>query len=421
MPNYLDLFAGAGGLSEGFLQAGFDPVAHIEMDEAACYTLKTRCAYKWLERQGQGQIYGEYLRNHISRDTFYRKIPPEILNTVLHCEISQDTIEGLVHQVEDLLGNEQLDLIVGGPPCQAYSVIGRARSENRMIGDQRNYLYRMYAQFLLRLQPQYFVFENVLGLLSAKDEDGELHFDNMRQLFRQCGYSVEYQILNARDYGVLQNRKRIILIGKHGLHNNFYPDIPEIHSNCYVEEIFRDLPEIHAGEGVPTMVDTKLLHSDYLIESGIKRHDGGPVTLHYARPHTVQDLEIYRRVVRAWNDQHSRLRYDELPDQLRTHRNRNSFLDRFKVVAANLPYSQTVTAHISKDGHYYIHPSIDQNRSITPREAARLQTFPDDYYFESVSGIPSRTAAFKQIGNAVPVRLALSVATALLNEMEDIN
>ena len=91
----------------------------------------------------------------------------------------------------------------------------------------------------------------------------------------------------------------------------------------------------------------------------------------------------------------------------------DSFLDRFKVVAADLSYSQTVVAHLAKDGHYYIHPDIRQNRSITPREAARLQTFPDNYYFESVSGRPSRTYAFKQIGNAVPVNLAFSIAKAI--------
>ena len=104
----------------------------------------------------------------------------------------------------------------------------------------------------------------------------------------------------------------------------------------------------------------------------------------------------------------------DLPEHLRTHKNTTSFLDRFKVVAGNLTFAQTVVAHICRDGHYYIHPDKKQNRSLTPREAARIQTFPDNYYFESASGKPSRTLAYKQIGNAVPVRLAKCIATALM-------
>lgn len=113
------------------------------------------------------------------------------------------------------------------------------------------------------------------------------------------------------------------------------------------------------------------------------------------------------------------MRYSDLPERLKTHKNQDSFLDRFKVVAADEDSSQTVVAHIAKDGHYYIHPSLEQNRSLTPREAARLQTFPDDYYFESVSGTPSRTDAYRQIGNAVPVRLAYVIAQQLWGIMEN--
>lgn len=419
MPKFLDLFAGAGGLSEGFIQAGYTPVAHVEMDVAACYTLKTRAAFHWLKDNGDIELYNQYLSGKMTRDEFYSHIPSKVLDTVLTCEISSDTLSEVFTKLDQILGNEKLDLIVGGPPCQAYSLAGRARSETKMVGDKRNYLYRHYAEFLRKYQPKYFVFENVLGLLSAKDEDGSLHFDNMRNLFREYGYSTDFRPLNASDYGVLQNRKRIILIGKLGKNQkDFYPEIKKITTTHKVGELFCDLPFIHAGEGQITPVATNHYTGKYLYESGIKDYDLEPVTFYQARPNTEQDLEIYRIVVDAWNKKKTRINYADLPERLRTHKNVTSFLDRFKVVAGNLTFAQTVVAHISRDGHYYIHPDIQQNRSLTPREAARIQTFPDNYYFESVTGKPSRTLAYKQIGNAVPVRLAYHIACALADRFD---
>lgn len=414
MPNYLDIFAGAGGLSEGFIRAGYEPIAHIEMDKAACYTLKTRLAYKWLSDHQDSTTYMRYLKREITRQELYDKVPEELLQTVLNYEISENNLKEIFQKVDQILNGKPLDLIVGGPPCQAYSLVGRARDENGMMGDSRNYLYVLYAEFLRKYRPMYFVFENVIGLLSAKDIDGKLYFDKMCKLFKECGYSIEYRQLNAKDYGILQNRSRIILIGKYGQHKEFYPNIPKISSNCTVEEIFKDLPKIKAGEGDYGLTLTRHYNGNYLFDSKIKEYDLAPVTLHCARPNSTQDLKIYKKVVQLWNKEKKRLSYTDLPKKLQSQNNMNSFLDRFKVVAADLPYSQTVVAHISKDGHYFIHPDIKQNRSLTPREVARLQTFPDNYYFESASGRPSRTTAFKQIGNAVPVLLAEKIATALL-------
>lgn len=256
MPRFLDLFAGAGGLSEGFLRAGYEAVAHVEMDVAACYTLKTRMAYHWLKDHDQLDIYDQYLNREITRNQFYEHIPHGVLESVLNYEISTETLPAIFEEVDALVGDEPLDLIIGGPPCQAYSLAGRSRSETRMVGDQRNYLYRHYAEFLKRYRPRYFVFENVLGLLSAKDEDGTLHFDNMRALFRECGYSTEFRPLNASDYGVLQNRKRIILIGVRGEHEDFYPEIPVVQNRYLVNEVFGDLPAIAAGGGTTEPVPT---------------------------------------------------------------------------------------------------------------------------------------------------------------------
>lgn len=414
MPKFLDLFAGAGGLSEGFLRAGYTPVAHVEMDIAACYTLRTRAAYHWLKKNNQLNVYNQYLNGKLTRDEFYKKIPHDILSSILNYEISEKNLPTIFSEIDKKLDGHKLDLIIGGPPCQAYSLAGRSRAENRMVGDKRNYLYRLYAEFLKKYKPAYFVFENVAGLLSAKDEDGSLHLENMRKLFYDSGYSTELRLLNASEYGVLQNRKRIILIGCHGTRMDFYPEIPCNNNKYIVDDVLCDLPAIKAGEGSFAPVKTYPYRRTYLFESGIKEFDTETVTLHQARPHTDQDLEIYKIVVTNWNKNQRRLQYTDLPERLRSHKNTRSFLDRFKVVAKNLPYAQTVVAHISRDGHYYIHPDILQNRSLTPREAARLQTFPDNYYFESITGKPSRTYAYKQIGNAVPVCLAHSIAAALL-------
>jgi len=413
MPKFLDLFAGAGGLSEGFIREGYTPVAHVEMDGAACYTLKTRTAFHWLNKNNLSNKYKDYLNGKLSRTDLYDLIPNDKLSTIIHAEINESTLQGIFSKIDTCLDGDKLDLIVGGPPCQAYSLVGRSRDKNGMRGDKRNYLFVNYAEFLKRYKPSYFVFENVLGLLSAKDEHGELYFDKMRKLFKKVGYETEYEVLSADEHGVLQNRKRIILIGKRGKTKGFYPTLNKIDSTYTVNEIFSGLPQLKAGEGSMLPFATKQTNSDYLFQSGI-RNKAIPITMHVARPHTEQDLEIYRIAVQKWNASQERLNYNDLPDRLKTHKNRKSFTDRFKVVAADLPASHTVVAHISKDGHYYIHPDIKQNRSLTPREAARIQTFPDDYFFESVAEKAGRTAAYKQIGNAVPVLMGQKVAHQLI-------
>ena len=331
-------------------------------------------------------------------------------------------MEQIFQLIDQLLQGEQIDLIVGGPPCQAYSVAGRARDKNRMLGDKRNFLYIYYARFLERYQPKYFVFENVKGLLSAKDEDGELYLKKMKELFNEFGYEADQDVLVANDYGVPQNRKRVILVGKRGENVDFFNQkLSEDTSNSFViNDLLNDLPVLNAGEGKVKSTCLQRKPSQHLFDMGIWSeeeigipHLDFPITWHQARPHTEQDLEIYRRAVAQWDKEKSRLAYDSLPEYLKTHKNRHAFVDRFKVVAGDLPFSHTVVAHIARDGHYYIHPDPKQNRSLTPREAARLQTFPDDYYFEGQSDKASRAAAFRQIGNAVPVLLAYKLAQKL--------
>lgn len=389
------------------------PVAHVESDKAACFTLRTRMAYHWLSAQDRNKEYNDYLSGKISRSVFYSLVPDHCINSVINAEIGKDTLSEIFRIIDKLLKGTKIDLIIGGPPCQAYSIVGRSRDRNRMKGDKRNYMYIYYAEFLKRYNPSCFVFENVTGLLSARDEEDNLYFNTMRDLFFESGYETEFMTLSAEDYGVLQSRKRIILIGKRGKSSGFYPEPAKWCPGVNVYEVFKDLPFLRAGEGEAGPCMTKKYTGSYLYNAYI-RNDALPVTWHQARPNNEQDLEIYRIVVELWNKQKAKFNYNNLPDRLKTHLHRDSFLDRFKVVAGDLKCSHTVVAHIAKDGHYYIHPDIEQNRSLTPREAARLQTFPDDYFFESVSGVPQRTPVFRQIGNAVPVLLAQKIADKFL-------
>jgi DNA (cytosine-5)-methyltransferase 1 len=410
---FLDLFAGGGGLSEGFIRAGFRPVAHVEMDPSACHTLKTRMARHWLVENNREDVYYDYLNRKISRDDFYEKAPEDILLSVINKSIGETTMKDLFKTIDEIIGNKGIDLIIGGPPCQAYSLIGRSSDSKKMINDSRNYLYKYYAMFLEKYKPAYFVFENVLGLLSAKDEEGNLYFDMMKKLFKKAGYEVEHKTLCASDYGVLQKRKRIILVGKRGEETGFYPEPETLNPGVLVNEVFSDLPVLSAGEGSDKPCKVRSYAGQWLYQSKIK-NDDFPVTLHQARPHTRTDLEIYQRVVKSWNDGHKRLVYRTLPKTLKTRTNLTAFIDRYKIVEGDLPFCHTILAHIAKDGHYYIHPDINQNRSITPREAARLQSFPDDYFFEAEKVNASRLAVFRQIGNAVPVLMAEAIAQKLM-------
>jgi DNA (cytosine-5)-methyltransferase 1 len=409
--NFIDLFAGAGGLSEGFIQAGFEPIAHVEIEKSACNTLKTRAAYHYLKSNKKYKIYISYLKGEITREELYNIIPNEVLESVINAPIGDENNNEIHYQIDKCLGARKVDLIIGGPPCQAYSLVGRSRSKTKMEGDPRNYLFIQYAEYLEKYKPKMFVFENVLGLKSAK---GGHYLEEMEKVFNKKGYQMKLHTLEAKNFGVLQNRKRIIILG---WQKNRMIDIPNLEelvckNNYLVKDLLDDLPVIKAGEGVDKFLKYKTETTEYL-KSHALRNGIDILTQHVTRPHREQDKEIYKIVVQKWEKKQERLNYNDLPERLKTHNNRTSFFDRFKVVASDLPYSQTVVAHIAKDGHYYIHPDIKQNRSLSVREAARLQSFPDDYYFEGEKEGANRTAAFKQIGNAVPPLMANEIAKTL--------
>ena len=419
--NFIDLFAGAGGLSEGFVRAGYTPLAHIEMNKYACDTLKTRAAFHWLKSNDQLQKYKEYLHEKQEKEDgskLWVQVPPEVIDTVIQSEIGEKTINDIFAKVDKLKGEEQVDIIIGGPPCQAYSVAGRARMGKAVEEDPRNELYKYYVKFLERYQPKMFVFENVLGIRSAKK--GEPLKDLIR-LVKQAGYKMELKIQIASQHGVLQNRQRVIIVGwkiqdENGNPTTFhYPELKKQENKHEIlKDLFIDLPERKHGEGqlcVPVKYTKPLSEMKYLKKSNIRNDIFNFTTQHIARPNNENDREIYKMAVEMWLNEKRRIDYSKIPARLQHHKNKETFLNRFQVVDPD-SCSHTIVAHIAMDGHYYIYPTlnptIENVRSITIREAARIQSFPDDYYFEG-----SRSAAFKQIGNAVPVVLAHKIAAEL--------
>ncbi|MDR1974278.1 MAG: DNA cytosine methyltransferase [Bacteroidales bacterium] len=423
--NFIDLFAGAGGLSEGFIRAGYTPMAHIEMNNYACDTLKTRAAFHWLKTNNQLQKYKKYLYEKQEKEDgskLWEQVPKSVIDAVIREAIGEDTINGIFEKVDKLIGKKKVDIVVGGPPCQAYSVAGRARMGKAVQDDPRNELYKYYVKFLERYQPNMFVFENVLGIRTAKN--GEPLAD-LKRLVRELGYEMDLKIQIASEHGVLQNRQRVIIVGwkTHNAKGKptkyHYPELSKEETPYKVlPDLFIDLPIRKHGEGqlcAPVEYTKPLSKMEYLEKSQIRNADFDFTTQHIARPNNENDREIYRMAVEMWFNDCKRIDYSKIPAHLQHHKNKETFLNRFNVVNHD-GYCHTVVAHIAMDGHYYIYPTknptIENVRSITIREAARLQSFPDDFYFEG-----SRSAAFKQIGNAVPVVLAHKIAVELKEQL----
>jgi len=310
-------------------------------------------------------------------------------------------LPAIFKRIDTELGKEKVDIVIGGPPCQAYSVAGRARDPKGMADDPRNHLYKYYVEFLKRYKPKMFVFENVPGILSANNGQ---YLDLIFKAVKEAGYELDKRVLNAKNFGVLQDRKRVIIIGWKKNLKLKYPSFEDkVNQYEVLEDLFSDLPKIKSGQGEWGVSKYSKKTNGYL-ESTQIRNGVDFTTQHLSRFNNENDLEIYKIAVKKWVNEGKRLNYAELPQRLIKHNNTKSFINRFQVVN-HKGVSHTVVAHICADGHYYIHPDINQNRSIKVREAARIQSFPDDYFFEK-----SRTTAFKQIGNAVPVLMAEGIA-----------
>lgn len=435
----IDLFAGAGGLSEGFSQAGFKIIATIEKEKWACETLKTRHIYYHLQNMGQLSDYWEYCRNTLSpneidtnREIIYKNIvglKEEIENTIYHAEFCVTLNESNKYSASNIITlleksvkyhNSPINFILGGPPCQSYSIVGRSRIGKAVKDDKRNYLFKYYYEVVKHFTPYFFLFENVPGIMTA---NGGGIFKMIQEDFDDIGYNFltgcyeneNMNIQHAVNFGVPQKRKRFIFLGvRKDIHID-YPFFPELNLNGQLstKNAIGDLPFLYSNEGNDYGLidyDENENLSEYQKQMRI---DSVGIMNHRARSlNKWYDKEIYALAINE-AQKNKFLYYSELPPNLKTHKNEKHFEDRFKVHWWDkIPH--TIVAHISKDGHYNIHPDINQLRSLTVREAARIQSFSDNFKFEG-----PRTSQYIQVGNAVPPLMAKAFAIALKNHFEE--
>lgn len=397
--NFIDIFAGCGGLSEGFEQ---NP------------TYRMLAAVEWEKPQVNN------LRNHLRNNYGMDDADEKVIR--FDVQRTEDLINGWKndseygsHQgLDSLVNGQDVDLIIGGPPCQAYSIAGRIRDGNGMREDYRNFLFESYMRLVRHYRPQLFVFENVPGILSARPGNGVLVTDLIREEIQNSGYEIvddlrEYAQFDLTEYGVPQKRKRVIIIGLrrdlYGEHqdilHNFYQNImPRYREDTRtVRDSISDLPQFFPTGTVEKINGKKVSHT-YNFD----------VKNHFPRFHSERDIEIFRTLAEDIETGRNQFTNTEALRQLYTQMTgRQSNVHKYHVLRWDEP-SNTIPAHLYKDGLRHIHPDSQQARSITVREAARLQTFPDNYEFISSAG-----DNYKMIGNAVPPLFANKLADALLN------
>jgi DNA (cytosine-5)-methyltransferase 1 len=503
----IDLFAGPGGLGEGFSsivdknnERVFKIALSIERDEFAHKTLTLRSFLRQFPHKKFPPEYYQFVRGKIPDvEALYKSYPKEAANAKHEAwKFSLGKPEDhkeIDKRIEEALQGEKNFVLIGGPPCQAYSLVGRARrQEVKGLNkeDERVFLYREYYRILAVHQPAVFIMENVKGILSSKVEN-ELIFtellndlknpvESYRKLYgkekipiSKYGYSIyslvkkSYSknlfeegieakdfIIRAEKFGIPQTRHRVILLG---IRNDLkiVPDLLKPYGELIpVQKILKGLPAIRSGlsktkdgkeawkkglqeietSGLANEIDKEIWEQmcKTVQNLSISRKDKGGLFLegnvtvnymadwyldnkvngvcnHESRSHIKEDLLRYLFVSCFAKVKGRSPKLLDFPNSLLPkHKNikmgvdENKFADRFRVQLFGQP-SKTVTSHISKDGHYFIHPDPTQCRSLTVREAARIQTFPDNYFF-----CGPRTQQFHQVGNAVPPLLAMQIA-----------
>jgi DNA (cytosine-5)-methyltransferase 1 len=521
----IDLFAGPGGLGEGFASCAvndnpaFKIAISIEKEESAHRTLLLRALYRQFDQGKVPDAYYAFLRGELGKhpeDQLYQLPELQWELKIAKAEAQRITLgetdpDVVYKKIGEALGDDDC-VLIGGPPCQAYSLVGRARNYGALdkqysaTDDHRNFLYLEYLKIIAKFQPKIFVMENVKGMLSAK-VDGKLIFESilsdLKDPFKAVGinpagkrkkhkYAIRTFvskkggsdlfdnegeldphnfIIRSENYGVPQARHRVILLGiREDVAANLekLPTFDQSESVTTVEQVISDLPKLRSRlskggdstdnwrnaivrfqnegldqlendtlvpkpvyENFSTQLDTinsspETTGSDKGMEKTEKFNEkiaddlkdwfiddrlGSYVINHESRGHIEGDLHRYLYYSSFAQTMGVSPNSSNLPKNLRPlHNNFNSgkFADRFRVQRANKP-GTTVTCHISKDGHYYIHYDPNQCRSLTVREAARIQTFPDNYYF-----VGNRTQQYVQVGNAVPPFLADKIAAYII-------
>ncbi len=502
----IDLFAGPGGLCEGFasLVRGdsreFDIRVSIEKDPIAHRTLSLRALFRSFPIGRVPPSYYQYIRGELSReqlesDPAVRPYVEKAYSEARCAELGKDDHSEIDAWIRDGLADAKEWVLIGGPPCQAYSLAGRARMRGSNLkefeADERHFLYREYLRIIKEFSPSVFVMENVKGILTSQ-HSGSLIFDRILYDLKFPGNGHQYLVrsfvvpgeiddpddfvIKSENFGIPQSRHRVILFGIRADIAKSVPDLdnrperftleqaPRVNTLDVLDGLpslrsqlsnrYHGMPDSFANwqkaltnglrvlekktSAVPLRVferakwavakswihkstGGKFIQSDISMSGPLAAWYLDPkiggVTLHETRSHMESDLHRYLFASSFAREEKRSPKLCDFPDALLpSHENVDSdstpFVDRFRVQLRNQP-STTIVSHIAKDGHYYIHPEPSQCRSLTVREAARLQTFPDNYFFEG-----HRTQQYHQVGNAVPPLLARKIAEIVLRLLQ---
>ena len=405
---FIDLFAGCGGLSEGFIMSGkYDALAHVEWEIPMVRTLRSRLEKKW---------------NHSNEDAFKRVLHFDIQKTdeLINGNWGEEAIKifGKTNHkavidkgLKGLVGKRKVDLVIGGPPCQAYSVAGRAQDKNSMKDDYRNYLFESFTKVVEEFQPSVFVFENVPGMLSASPGNKKVT-ERIFEYFDEHGYDIKRPeelksvVQSASDFGVPQKRNRVIIVGiRRGSKTEDFNlkkiysaiDCQKIKTPTTLRQAISHLPKFKPSKEIVKRNGRKFSHIPINKDEFIEEN-------HNPRFHNYRDVKVFEEwVLKNMNKRPM----DERIQFYNSLLGKSSKHAKYRNLEWDKP-SQTIVAHLYKDGLMFIHPDADQARSITVKEAALIQSFPNDFEFTESMGYN-----YKMIGNAVPPLMAKKIALGI--------